>query len=89
MTVTLNLSAETQRKLYKQAAQAGQTPETYIEQLVERDTQAAHGVAGTGAADQLSPDEFDQRLDELAEGLPGLGPLPADWSRADLYADHD
>jgi hypothetical protein len=89
MTATLNLSAETQRKLYEQAAQAGQTPEAYLEQLVGRATQTAHGVAGTEAADQLSPDEFDQRLEELAEGLPPFSTLAADWSRADLYADHD
>jgi hypothetical protein len=89
MTVTLNLSAETKRKLYEQAAQAGQTPEGYIEQLVDRDTPTLHSVAGTGGAGQLSPDEFDQQLDELTEGLPLLSPLPADWSRADLYADHN
>jgi hypothetical protein len=89
MTVTLNLSAETTRKLYEQAAEAGQTLEAYLEQLLERDTRTAPGVAGTGAADQLSPDAFDQRLEELAEGIPPLASLPADWSRAYLYADHD
>jgi len=85
MTVTLNLSAETQRKLDEHAARAGRTLEAYLEELVERDTQIAHG----GAADQLSLDEFDQRLDDLSEGLPPLSSLPADWSRTDLYAEHD
>jgi len=30
--------------------------------------------------------EFDRLLDELADDLP---PLPADFSRAHIYADHD
>ena len=28
-------------------------------------------------------------VDELAAGLPDLPPLPADFSRADIYDDHD
>jgi len=34
------------------------------------------------------PDEFERGLDELSEGLPGLPPLPADFSRADIYGEH-
>lgn len=33
--------------------------------------------------------DLDRWLDQLAEGLPDLPPLPADFSRADLYDDHD
>ena len=33
-------------------------------------------------------EEFDQALKELASG-PSVPTLPADWSRADLYDDHD
>jgi predicted DNA-binding antitoxin AbrB/MazE fold protein len=36
----------------------------------------------------LSDDEFERLLDELASG-PTLPHLPADFSRADVYADHD
>jgi hypothetical protein len=32
---------------------------------------------------------LDRWLDELADGLPDLPPLPADFSRRDLYEDHD
>ena len=37
---------------------------------------------------RLTPAEFEQKLNELATG-PRLPPLPADFSRADIYDDHD
>jgi hypothetical protein len=36
-----------------------------------------------------SPDELDRWLEELSAGLDHLPRLPADFSRADLYDDHD
>jgi Protein of unknown function DUF104 len=36
----------------------------------------------------LSDADFDRLLDELASG-PALPHLPADFSRADVYLDHD
>jgi hypothetical protein len=89
MTVTLNLSPETERSLRERAAQNGLALETYLRQLLERDTQAANAGPEIGSAVQVSPAEFDRRLDELSEGLPPLVTLPTDWSRADLYANHD
>jgi len=38
---------------------------------------------------RLSTAELDRLLDKLSDGLDGLPPLPADFSRADLYDDHD
>src|SRR5207249_3680765 len=37
----------------------------------------------------LTLEEFDQLLDELSEGMPAVPPLPANFSRADIYLDHD
>ncbi len=37
----------------------------------------------------LSGEEFDQLLDQISEGLPSLHSLPADFSRKDIYAEHD
>ncbi|MBX9622248.1 MAG: hypothetical protein K2X82_00385 [Gemmataceae bacterium] len=37
----------------------------------------------------LSVEEFEKLLDEMAERGAGDPLLPADWSRADLYDDHD
>lgn len=38
---------------------------------------------------QLTPEQVDRLFDELSEGLDHLPTLPADWSRADIYDDHD
>jgi hypothetical protein len=37
---------------------------------------------------QPSPEEFDRLLDEFSSGPPGKV-LPPDFSRADIYDDHD
>jgi hypothetical protein len=89
MTIILNLSPETEQCLRAKASQSGQTLEDYLEQLVVRDIWAPNGSPGTDSGVQLSPAEFDRRLDELSEGLPSIPTLPADWSRADVYTDHD
>ena len=34
-------------------------------------------------------EQLDRLLDELSAGLTNLPPLPHDFSRADLYEDHD
>jgi hypothetical protein len=39
-------------------------------------------------APQPTDDEFERALRALASGPP-VPTLPADWSRADLYDDHD
>jgi hypothetical protein len=38
---------------------------------------------------ELSDEEIERLLDELSEGLDHLPPLPPDFSRADIYDDHD
>jgi hypothetical protein len=89
MTVTLQLASDTERRLRERAAETGQTLEAYLQQLIERE---ADRPSEAGTLDQQSPlsdEEFDRLLDELSEGLPPLPPLPADFSRADIYADHD
>lgn len=39
------------------------------------------------ASPQLSDAEFERMLDEFS--VAGCAPLPADFSRADIYLDHD
>jgi hypothetical protein len=44
MRVQLQLPPETERVLTEKAAQSGQTLEAYLEQLAQRDAQAANGM---------------------------------------------
>jgi len=89
MSVTLDLSPETERLLRQKAAQQGLALDSYLRQLAERDAQAVNGDTETASATRVLPAEFDRLVDELSEGLSPLPTLPADWSRAKLYADHD
>ena len=63
--------------------------------LIERDAAGPGSDSAADASDlhlgqapALSDSEFERLLDELAAG-PGLPQLPPDFSRADIYADHD
>lgn len=56
--------------------------DAYLERFVQTDEQAT-------AVDAVSLAEFDRILDELAAGPIGAATLPAEFSRADIYADHD
>jgi hypothetical protein len=82
-TITLHLPADTERALREKAARTGLTVETYLQQVAERE---AAGPADR--SNDLSADEFERALDDLAAGPP-LPSLPADFSRADIYTDHD
>jgi hypothetical protein len=84
MTVTLNLNPDTERALRDKASQCGQTLETYLEGLAARDAQGRNGITPL-----LVTTDFESRLDDLSEGLSPLPRLPADFSRADIYADRD
>ena len=39
--------------------------------------------------EELSVDEMDALLDKFADLMPPVASLPVDFSRADIYADHD
>ena len=69
--------------------------EQYVLDLIERDAAGPEGHRGTeesgaepGQVPALSDAEFETLLDEFASG-PALPHLPADFSRADIYAEHD
>ena len=38
---------------------------------------------------ELSEEEFDVVMEEFASGTEGVPPLPAQFSRTDIYCDHD
>jgi hypothetical protein len=82
-TITLHLPPGTEDSLRAKAARAGLTIETYLGQLAERDAASAPDTAG-----ELSAVEFERLLDDLS-AEPSMPPLPADFSRADIYQSHD
>jgi hypothetical protein len=89
MTLTLNLAPEIERRLRERAAESGQPLEGYVQQLIEREAGDSGTLTPPREQAPLTLEEFDRLLDEVSEGLPPLPPLPADFSRADIYADHD
>jgi hypothetical protein len=72
MTITINLTPETEKKLQELAAHAGQSLERYIEQLAEKEVRAANGrptgLQSSGeAAIPLEAATFDQILAPVRE----------------------
>lgn len=74
---TIQLDAKTAQALAEQAAAIGITVQDYLKK---------HFGGGNGSCVVGDPDRW---LDELADGLPDLPPLPRDFSAKDIYADHD
>jgi hypothetical protein len=68
-------------KLRAQAAAHHVPLDTYLEQFVQADHVSLNGAP--------SLEEFDAVLNELAAAPPNAPSLPADFSRADIYADHN
>lgn len=61
-----------------------------IRRLVEMlRAQFVNGATPMKHAREMSIEEFDKLLDEALDGLPELPSLPPDFSRADIYAEHD
>jgi hypothetical protein len=76
------LKPETIDKLAKNAQAEGLPLDAYLNTLL--------GVLNDGTAlSELSEAEFEAVLDEFSRGTEHLPPLPPDFSRADIYSDHD
>jgi hypothetical protein len=80
---TISVTFQTAELLQAKAAMHRLSLDEYLRRLAETD------VALTSASPKPRLDEFDHDMDELAAGLEGLPMLAEDFSRADLYADHD
>jgi len=75
-------TAQLLQALKEKAAAQGVTLEALLRPLVE------NGNVQPGLA-RMNLTEIDQILDELAAGGENLPPLPANFSREDIYFDHD
>lgn len=94
-TITLQLPDETERRLRDRAERVGQPLETFLVKLAEKALQSVFEQEYTAAGEPkyftrplLTDEEFEQNLREIASGPVGK-PLPMDFSRADIYDDHD
>src|SRR5262245_24254215 len=84
MSITLNLPPEIEQLLRVRAAQQGQTIEAYLEQLADREARANGTASSTTDASPSDASEFEQRLNELGEGLPPLPPTQGFFPRRHL-----
>jgi hypothetical protein len=87
--VTIHLPTATEQMLRKRAARDGTTLESYLLVLIECAALTANGALPTSESANPAVADMDHWLNELADGLPPLPTLPTDFSRADLYAEHD
>ena len=85
--ITLQLPDETERKLRDRAEEAGRTIESLVEELVV-DAATVPRRPRFISEPKLTDEEFQKVLDEIAAGPRGV-PLPPDFSREDIYYDHD
>ncbi len=81
VTLTLDLSPDTEARLRQQAARRGLQAEELALQLLESSVPPIRGAA------ELTDEEFDALLDEMSEGMgPNKPPLSDEaTSRAGLY----
>ena len=95
MKLTVHLPNDLDRRLRELASRGGRSVEEYVLELIERDAVRPGRSPALDAPivepdreQTLSDEEFELLLDGLASG-PERPHLPADFSRADIYADHD
>ena len=81
-TDTIEVTEETAEMLRAKAAAHRLSLDAYLRTLVEKDV-------GPEPAPRPTLEEFDRDMDALAAGCEELPVLPRDFSRADIYADHD
>ena len=87
MTLTLSLPTETETKLRERAAAARTDVAAFVVEAIEQ--KLAAPLTDHDRTAPMPLDEFDRWLDELSAGSERLPSLPTDFSRADIYQDHD
>jgi macrodomain Ter protein organizer (MatP/YcbG family) len=81
MGAIIELEPEVIERLTEKAREQGQTVNDFLRKVMdEMEPQSKE-------TDELSLTEIDQLLDELATD--GLATLPKNFSREDIYVDHD
>lgn len=78
------IKPETAERLAALAKEKGVSVDEYLRSLLP----GANGAEAAAEA-EMSPAEIDRILDELAAIAGDITPLPRDFSREDIYSDHD
>lgn len=78
--IYVNIGMNTERLLRHHAQALGQPLESYLRRILE--------IGDMLPTDDISQASFNHMLDDLA-AKPTLSALPADFSRADIYNDHN
>ncbi len=83
MSASAEIEPELLEKLSEKAKAQGQTINELLRQLLN-DIEPL-----PGSSDYSTLEEIEADLDALAEGTEHLPPLPENFSREDIYFDHD
>jgi hypothetical protein len=81
MVTRIEIEQDTAERLANKAKSKGLSVDSLLKNLLDRTDSTPQAM--------VTFEEFDRVLDELAAGPEDLPPLPADFSRADIYLDHD
>jgi hypothetical protein len=81
-------SARALELLREQANARGISLDHYLAELAANG-QRSMGTAQASSPHDLTPAEFRQWLMDVSAGMPSLPAIPVDFSRADIYDDHD
>jgi hypothetical protein len=84
--LTIELSPAVTTRLTEKAQRHGQPLESYVRDVLEADAQNEDRA---NSLSRIEPNEFARLLSMLSAGLPPLPILPADYSRSDIYDEHD
>lgn len=86
-STTVTLESKTAETLREQAAARNMPLDQYLKALADNSERILG--PGNGSSHKLSAAEFEQWLKDVAIDMPNVPPLSADFSRADIYNDHD
>ena len=81
-------AAQALEKIRRQAAALGIPLDRYLTDLAGNGERNGNYTSARSPHD-LTHAEFRQWLADVSAGMPVLPPIPADFSRADVYDDHD
>ena len=81
MMTRIEIEQDTAERLAEKAKSTGISVDSLLNNLLD--------TSDLTARDAVTLEQFDRILDELAAGPENIPALPSDFSRADIYLDHD